>query len=130
MRALGDHHCCKVPVAELNPITLRDMKVPKVHGGRYLICRTIVEPTAFVGTSVYVEDLFGDVELLSVYNQRRLPSDFEWLTIGTIIVLKEPYMKFGTSGDSCFIRVDSPTDITFIDKYDKRKLGQLGALKW
>ncbi|KAH7704430.1 TPR and SET domain containing protein, partial [Aphelenchoides avenae] len=125
----SDRHWCKVPVAELKPITLRDMKVPKVHEGRYMLCRSIFEPTAFIGTTVYVEDMRGDVEQMSVYNQRRLPSDCEWLTIGTIMVVKEPYAKFASKGDSCFIRVDSPTDIIFIEKHDKKTLSQFGALK-
>ncbi|KAH7713022.1 TPR domain protein [Aphelenchoides avenae] len=46
------------------------------------------------------------------------------------MVIKEPYMKFGSSGDTCFMRVDSPTDIIIVNKHDKKTLGQFGALKW
>ena len=56
---LGDSHSCKIPFEELTPIKLRDLQVPKVHVGRYLVCQVISAPSQIVGVSALIQDLDG-----------------------------------------------------------------------
>ena len=84
---------------------------------------------AIIGTTVLVEDLNGDVEELGLYNFRlALDRDGSWIAPGTILVIKEPYLKYGIS--SVFIRVDSPSDVIFIHETDEKTLEEVGAIKW
>lgn len=62
--------------------------MPQVHSGRYLVCRTITDPLAMVGTMAVVEDLNGDVETISMGNFRINPCDTSWLPHGTILIVK------------------------------------------
>jgi tetratricopeptide (TPR) repeat protein len=138
----GNRHFCKKELGELKSITLNEMMVPKFHYGRYLLCRTINPATCMVGVTVAIEDLNGDVEELALYN---LVKDFDMslddiLPIGTIIAIKEPYMKYGSVGNNVAIRCDSPSDVVFLTdnsptlvgtkwfvKYDKSSFDSLKA---
>src|SRR5690348_5615894 len=98
------------------------MMLPKVHEGNYLVCHTLREATTFMGPTVPVEDLNGEVELLSLYNFRTDVSDASWLPIGTIMVIKEPYLKKGSQSNDIIVRVDSPSDVIFVGETDKKML--------
>ncbi|KAI1698325.1 SET domain-containing protein [Ditylenchus destructor] len=126
----GQRHCCVDPLERLKPIRLNEMLVPKVHKGRYLVCRTLAQAVAYVGTTVPVEDLEGEVELLSLYNFRLDISDGDWLQPSTILVIKEPYLKQGSQSESAIIRVDSPSDVTFVKETDEKVLQAIDALCW
>lgn len=105
------------------------MEVPKIHLGKFLVCRTLSKGMATIGTTVLVEDLNGDVEELGLYNFRpALDRDGSWIAPGTILAIKEPYLKYGIS--SVFIRVDSPSDVIFIHETDEKTLDEVGAIKW
>lgn len=105
------------------------MQIPKVHTGSYIICRTVSDAYTQVGTSSIVEDLSGDVDQVTLYNCR---ADFEssWLPVGTIMVIKEPSLKYDSYGVGPAIRVDSPSDVIFVDHEDRSTLEALGADKW
>uniref|UniRef100_A0A915D840 SET domain-containing protein n=1 Tax=Ditylenchus dipsaci TaxID=166011 RepID=A0A915D840_9BILA len=108
----GQSHSSVTPLKELQPITLRDMKVPMVHTGKYLACRIISEAYILVATAFLIEDLNGEVEDLSLYNfQLNIGNSCSWLPPGTIMFIKEPYLKFGSLGKNVFIRADSPSDV-------------------
>ncbi|KAI1703543.1 SET domain-containing protein [Ditylenchus destructor] len=126
----GQEHCCVVPMERLKPITLKEMLVPKVHKGRYLVCQTLTQAVAYVGTTVPIEDLEGEVEMLSLYNFRMDISDGDWLQPGTILVIKEPYLKHGSQSESAIIRVDSPSDVVFVKETDENFLRSIEALCW
>uniref|UniRef100_A0A915DA85 Tetratricopeptide repeat protein n=1 Tax=Ditylenchus dipsaci TaxID=166011 RepID=A0A915DA85_9BILA len=53
------------PLKELQPITLRDMKAPMVHTGKYLAGRIITEANVSVATAFLIEDLNGESGLAS-----------------------------------------------------------------
>ena len=77
-----------------------------------------------------VEDLKGDVEELGLYNFRpALDRDGSWIAPGTILAIKEPYLKYGMM-NVLFIRVDSPSDVLFIHETDEKSLWEVGAIKW
>lgn len=108
------------------------MGVPKIHLGTFLICRTISEKITNVGVGamVLVEDLQGNVEELGLYNFRQvLYSEGDWIPCGTILVIKEPYLKYKMMNE-LFIRVDSPSDVLFISETDEKSLQEFNAMKW
>jgi hypothetical protein len=53
----GQSHACKTAFDQLKPIKLSEMQVPKVHKGRFLVCKTIREPFSRVATTTLVQDL-------------------------------------------------------------------------
>uniref|UniRef100_A0A915D4V8 Uncharacterized protein n=1 Tax=Ditylenchus dipsaci TaxID=166011 RepID=A0A915D4V8_9BILA len=107
------------------------MKVSVVHKGCYLLCRTITEAFVTVATCSLIEDLREDVERIFLYNFRCDLTDSKWLPEGTIMAIKEPFLEFATSDKGqVMLRVDSPSDIVFIDKNDENTLKNVGALKW
>ena len=56
---LGDCYSSKTPFEELTPIKLRDLQVPKVHIGRYLVVQILIKPAFVVGMNTLIEDLNG-----------------------------------------------------------------------
>ena len=115
----GTTHSSKKSLEDLKPINLNQMMIPKLHLGFYLVCRTISKGKTIVGTMVLVEDQNGDIEELSLYNFRRSNESTEnFLPTGTVMIIKEPYMKFGSLGKNTCIRVDSPSDVIFLDETD------------
>lgn len=83
-----------------------------------------------IATTVLVEDLNGDIEEVGLYNFRPvLDGDGSWLPAQTILAIKEPYLKYGLYSN-VFIRVESPSDVLFIDKTDEKTLKIVGALNW
>ncbi|OBZ76733.1 hypothetical protein A0H81_03834 [Grifola frondosa] len=82
-------HSSSTPLSKLKRITFADMLIRKAHIGHYLVCR-IVAPCVLR----YVDSLFP---------------------IGTIMAIREPTLKAATQGPYPLVRVDSPTDIVFLD---------------
>jgi hypothetical protein len=72
----------------------------------------------------------GDVEQLDIYNYTYNVEDTRWISIGTILVIKEPYLRFGSQNLRAAIRVDSPSDLIFVDPADFDFLKKLGVEKW
>lgn len=64
------------------------MKVPAVHYGKYLVCRTLTAGFSAVGTQTLIEDLHGDVEELSLYNFHLDLGNHLWLAPGTVMIVK------------------------------------------
>lgn len=102
-----------------------------LHTGYYLPCRSLTDATLTesLGTAVIIEDTDGNVEELELYN---FVSKFNpnWLKPGTIMLIKEPYLKFGTAKERVVIRVDSPSDVVFVNETDEKLLRQANALSW
>lgn len=114
----GPRHCSVRRLDQLEPIRLKDMYVNKHHIGKYLLCRTIVEPFYMTAMSLLVEDEDGKIENLSIYNYSTSydipPSDL--LPLNTVMIIKEPYLKIMIhDNNNYFIRVESPTDIVILD---------------
>lgn len=64
-----------------------------------------------------VEDEDGSVLMLQLYNQEQELSNAHSLTEGTVLVVKEPYVKVMADGDYG-IRVDHLSDIWFVPEFD------------
>uniref|UniRef100_A0AC35GQL7 Uncharacterized protein n=1 Tax=Panagrolaimus sp. PS1159 TaxID=55785 RepID=A0AC35GQL7_9BILA len=73
----NESRCCKTKFDDLKPIMLREMKVLKIHNGRYLVCKCISKPLPILGlttsstndetylktgVNILIQDLNGDVE--------------------------------------------------------------------
>jgi hypothetical protein len=70
------------------------------------------------------------VEWLSVYNYTYDVNDISWISPGTILVIKEPYLRFGSADLSASLRVDSPSNLILVDPTDLDFLEKIEAKKW
>jgi len=73
----------------------------------------------FVAIEAVVEDPEGDARLLCLYNlPSMLNAGLEEIDIvfpvGTILAIREPYLKNSLQFENCLVRVDSPSDVVFL----------------
>ncbi|OBZ76732.1 Tetratricopeptide repeat protein 12 [Grifola frondosa] len=116
-------HYCSTSVLNLERITFSNMSIRKTHIGRFLLCRIITPCVRLVAISTVVEDTDGLVQNLSMYNfPTTIGCSLDHLDklfpIGTVIAIREPTLKAPLSGPRPLVRVDSPTDIVFIEPRD------------
>ncbi|KAI0677320.1 hypothetical protein C8Q78DRAFT_960867 [Trametes maxima] len=112
-------HSSSTPVQHLARIPFSNMLVRRVHTGHYLLCRVITPCSRMVAIQTVVEDPEGAAHELSIYN---FPSTFDCspnhldvlFAPGTILAIREPTLKAPTQGNRPLVRVDSPTDISFV----------------
>ncbi|PCH40833.1 hypothetical protein WOLCODRAFT_137031 [Wolfiporia cocos MD-104 SS10] len=113
-------HCSLTPVELLKPTSLSRMLVRKVHHGHYLLCRTITLAWRLTAVQTIIEDIEGAVCDLSIYN---FPTMFDATTKdidnifpkGLILAIREPTFKPAAQGPDPLIRIDSPSDIIFVE---------------
>ena len=116
-------HSSKKNLKDLKPILLREMKVNQIHYGKYLECMISEDPMVITALQTIVTDKENSqLELLSIYNfdpdlNGSTEEDLiEFFQKGTKIIIKEPHLKiYGTEKLSFTLRVDSPTDIIFVE---------------
>lgn len=46
------------------------------------------------------------------------------------MIIKEPYLRYESQAQEASLRVDSPSDVIFVDSTDQEFLRRLGAQKW
>ncbi|OBZ77129.1 hypothetical protein A0H81_03840 [Grifola frondosa] len=114
------NHSSSTPLQNLERITFSNMSIRKTHVGHFLLCRTIAPCARFVAISTVVEDTDGLVQNLSMYNfPTTIGCSLDHLDklfpIGTVIAIREPTLKEPLQGSHPLVRVDSPTDIVFVD---------------
>ncbi|KAI9140068.1 hypothetical protein BKA69DRAFT_1125952 [Paraphysoderma sedebokerense] len=104
--ALHDQHskACLIPLEKMTPIHLSDFDIDKTHVGCYVVLKIIEEPFRTSAIQCVVEDLKGNVSLLSFYNFKTFPP------VGLQFILKEPYYKMSMSGLPA-IRVEDKRNI-------------------
>lgn len=119
----GPRHCSLKPLDQLTPIRLSDMHVNKRHEGKYLKCRVVAEPIMMASMNTLVEDEDGQVEILCVYNLS--PSYTvdanDFLPLHTVLIIKEPLVKLMVQDNNYYIRVESPSDVVFVEDVDVEK---------
>ncbi|KAJ8605982.1 hypothetical protein MRB53_041275 [Persea americana] len=59
---------CAIPLADLQPITINELKLETVHRGRVLFVRTFGYPSRIQAVQNAIEDNEGSVDRLAVYN--------------------------------------------------------------
>lgn len=94
-------------------ILLKDLRVHTHHTGDALVLRVIASAVQHNGIFCAVEDKTGDVEWLGIYHWKETSSLKSSLPIGTIIAVKEPFLKM-TPGKLCSLRVDHAGDVDFL----------------
>ena len=107
---------------DLVPITLSQMKVNMIHHGKYLLCRTVVDPLYASSMVFLVSDRDDQVETVCIYNYFATLGYLDQkpnllIPCGTHLVIKEPFLKIMADGN-WNIRIDSPTDILILSKGD------------
>ncbi|KAJ8116080.1 hypothetical protein OPT61_g2413 [Boeremia exigua] len=112
---------CSTSLAELRPINIRDLQLETHHRGRYLLVRAMTPPNRMTAIMVLVEDQAEHATMLQIYQQEnetdRTARDI--IDEGTVLILKEPYLKVMASGEYG-LRVDHLSDIIEIDEHDPR----------
>ena len=112
---------CITPIADLRPITIRDLQLEIHHRGRCIFVRSITPPCRMTAIMAVVEDELGDVLKIQLYQQvdedERSATDI--IDVGTILLLKEPFFKVMGDGEYG-LRVDHLSDVVAIDNTDDR----------
>ncbi|KAL4954649.1 hypothetical protein BDW69DRAFT_205064 [Aspergillus filifer] len=107
------------PVSELKKVMLNSLTLETHHRGTYVILRAVTPTLTMTGTILIVEDEDNDVVKLTLYNQMEDLTKKDGLVEGTVVLIKEPYLKvMGDGGHG--IRVDHLSDIIFLPKHDLR----------
>ena len=108
---------CVVSLGDLSRVMIKDLRLETHHRGRYLLLRTVTPTDTLTAVMAIVEDEDSNVLMLQLFNQQKELSGTEDLTEGTIIVVKEPYVKVMADGDHG-IRVDQLCDVKLIPEFD------------
>ena len=115
---------CVRPFNELQKTMIKSLRLETHHRGQYLLVRTVTPTDTMTAVMAIVEDEEGSVLMLQLYNQEQELSDAQCLKTGTVLVVKEPYVKVMADGDYG-IRVDHLSDVSFIPEF-----GDLVPLPW
>jgi hypothetical protein len=112
---------CTLPVAELEPIFIGDLRLETNHRSTYVMLRTITPAIRMTGILALVEDEREDVSLLQLYHQdgddTRDPNSV--IGLNTVVLLKEPFFRTSGSGQLA-LRVDHLSDLIFLKENDPR----------
>ena len=114
------------PVAELSSVGIRDLQLEIHHRKKYILLRSLMPCKRMTGILALMEDLNGDAVLTQLYHQEveKKRKVTEIISVGTIILVKEPYFKVMSTGEYG-IRVDHLSDVKFLEDSD-----ELVPLKW
>lgn len=115
---------CVLPLTDLRPITIDELRLETVHRGRVLIVRTFGNPRRMQSVQNAIEDGAGEVDRLNVCNFELTLSAEQVLPRGVIFAVKEPYYKVTADGGYT-IRVDHPTDLVRLEEDDALVPGDL-----
>ena len=112
---------CTTPMTQLRPVTIKDLQLETHHRGTYLLLRSLTPPQRMTAIMALMEDKNGDAILLQLYQQEdedtRAADNI--VTVGTILLIKEPYFKLMGDGEYG-LRVDHLSDVVHLEKNDDR----------
>jgi hypothetical protein len=98
---------------------IKDLLLESHHRENYIMVRSITPPDRMTAVMAIVEDENGDVIMLQLYYQEEenaRPAE-DLLGEGTVLILKEPYLKLMSDGDYG-LRIDHPSDLIYVPKND------------
>lgn len=109
-----------------DPVFINQMVQNQVHSGKELLCRTVTKPFKMSSIMMIVEDDFGTVVLLAVYNDS---SPVQKYRIGTKLCIRSPFYKIGSDGKP-MVRVDDVSTVQIVS--DEMSIGaqERSALEW
>ncbi|CAG8907154.1 unnamed protein product [Penicillium egyptiacum] len=105
------------PFSKLKKVMIKSLCLETHHRGQYLLLRTVTQADTMTAVMAIVEDEDGSILMLQLYNQEHQLSGTQSLREGTVLVVKEPYVKVMADGDYG-IRVDHLSDVRFIPEFD------------
>ncbi|KAK4167213.1 SET and MYND domain-containing protein 4 [Cladorrhinum sp. PSN259] len=101
-------------IREVDIIPLSDLEVGSHHRGKGIVVKVISPPFVGAGAVSIVEDEFGNVDKLAIYNQND-SSILSAVPEGCIVAVKEPYYKHnGGDGGDYMVCVDHPSDVILL----------------
>lgn len=112
---------CVRSVVDLQKVMINDLLLETHHREKYILVRSITPPDRMTAVMAIVEDENGDAIMLQVYYQEEetiRPAE-DILGEGTILIIKEPYLKLMSDGDYG-LRIDHPSDLVYLLRDDKR----------
>ncbi|OJJ42379.1 hypothetical protein ASPZODRAFT_125576 [Penicilliopsis zonata CBS 506.65] len=101
---------CVTSLTELKKITIQDLVLETHHRGSYLLLRAVTSPDSMTAVMAIAEDENSDVLMVQLYQQDRDLARDGRLQEGTVMIVKEPYLKLMSDGDYG-VRVDHLSDI-------------------
>lgn len=104
-------------LVDLEPIDISSLRLETHHLGKVLVVRTFGHPTRIQAVQNAVEDGYGGVDRLAVYNEDPAMTPGQILPKGLIFAIKEPFYK-GTADGGFTIRVDHPSDLVRLSPAD------------
>ncbi|KAI4644684.1 uncharacterized protein J4E78_009503 [Alternaria triticimaculans] len=108
-----------VPLKNLQPIAIKDLRLERHHRDRYIVLRSITSPKRMAAIEVLAEDEHGDDIPLRLYQQddeaTRPATDI--IDKHSVVLIKEPFFKFTAAGDYS-LRVDHLSDVVFVSDND------------
>ncbi|KAK3488611.1 hypothetical protein B0T13DRAFT_514986 [Neurospora crassa] len=116
-------------IRDLEIIPLSDLSVETHHRGKGLIVKVVSPPYLGAGAVSIVEDHWGNVDKLAIYNQGD-SAILSGVPEGCIVAIKEPYYVQNGAENDFMICVDHPSDVIllrFIDSIIPESL-RLGPL--
>lgn len=105
------------PLSTLKRIIMKDLTLETYHRGFYILLRAVTPTDRMTAIMTVVEDERGDVVMLQLYNQEKELSTDGRLMEGTVILVKEPYLKIMADGNYG-LRADHLSDIRFLPDHD------------
>ncbi|KAK2805127.1 hypothetical protein FQN50_006372 [Emmonsiellopsis sp. PD_5] len=110
---------CVAPLNDLSKIMIKDLVLEPHHRGFYILLRTVTPTYTMTAVMAIVEDEGGDIFIFQLYNRDKELSADGYLTEGTVMIVKEPYLKVTSDGSFGF-RVDHLSDVSFLPDHDPR----------
>jgi hypothetical protein len=112
---------CSSLFCDLTKVMIKDLLLETHHRGTYLLLRSVTPPDRMTAVMAIVEDEEKDVLMLQLYYQEpeNERAAEEILGEGTVLIVKEPYLKLMSDGDYG-IRVDHLSDVIYPSMYDER----------
>ncbi|PYI07190.1 hypothetical protein BO78DRAFT_341620 [Aspergillus sclerotiicarbonarius CBS 121057] len=111
------YHPSVAALIELKKVLIKDLTLETHHRGSFLLVRAVTPTDIMTAIMAVVEDERGDVIMLQLYNQEKDLATDGRLAEGTVMLVKEPYLKMMADGDYG-LRVDHLSDIRFIPDHD------------
>ncbi|KAK3335944.1 hypothetical protein B0T19DRAFT_408041 [Cercophora scortea] len=100
-------------IRDLEIIPLSELRVEKHHRGQGVIVKVISPPFIGAGAVSIVEDEFGNVEKLAIYNQGDA-SILSGVPEGCLVAVKEPYYMHSGGDSDYMICCDHPSDVILL----------------
>ncbi|KAH8433206.1 TPR domain protein [Aspergillus melleus] len=109
---------CASPLKDLRKVMIKDLVLETHHRGTYVCLRAVTPAYRVTGVMAIAEDEEENAVTLELYNQGTFRSVAEIMDEGSVLIVKEPYLKASSDGNYG-LRVDHPSDVRLILEDDE-----------